>query len=213
MLWCSRMFTIKRPTFSPTQFRDGGRCSKREASDWWLCGDTIMFGPAHRSELIQARVPRSAAQCLSWAYKSPQPGMFWKRELMQSGFDEKWLYDFDHDLYVRLLLEGHKCAHLSLPVAAYRWHAVSKTMTQASAFDEEFDRSAEHYENQLRGSDRRWCRATRYLRRSYSASDSGNSLQGARWLLRALLTHPESLTKRPFWGCVHHLSKGFMQND
>ena len=174
----------------------------------WLCGDTIMFGPGHRSELIQARVPRSAAQCLSWAYKSPQPGMFWKRELMQSGFDEKWLYDFDHDLYVRLLLEGHKCEHLSLPVAAYRWHAVSKTMTQASAFDEEFDRSAEHYENRLQGAGRRWCRATRFMRQSYKASAAGNTAEGGRLLLRALLIYPEGLASRPFWGSLRQLSKG-----
>ena len=173
----------------------------------WLCGDTIMFGPGHRSELIQARVPRSAAQCLSWVYKSPQPGMFWKRELMQSGFDEKWLYDFDHDLYVRLLLEGHKCAHLPLPVAAYRWHAVSKSTTQASAFDEEFDHSAEYYENRLRGADRRWCRATRFMRQSYKASAAGKTGEGGRLLLRALLIYPEGLASRPFWGSLRQLSK------
>src|SRR5687768_8922387 len=46
----------------------------------WLCGDTIMFGTGHKSELVRARVPRSAAQCLAWAYRSPQPGMFWRRE-------------------------------------------------------------------------------------------------------------------------------------
>lgn len=173
----------------------------------WLCGDTIMFGPGHRSELIQARVPRSAAQCLSWSYKSPQPGMFWKRELLQSGFDEEWPYDFDHDLYVRLLLAGQTCEHLSLPVAAYRLHAASKTVAEGYRQDEEFDRSAEHYENQLRGSDRRWCRATRWLRQSYKASSAGRTAEAGRLLMRALLIYPEGLTSKPFWGCVRHLSK------
>ncbi|HXM36707.1 MAG TPA: glycosyltransferase family 2 protein, partial [Pyrinomonadaceae bacterium] len=62
----------------------------------WVCGDTLMFGEGHKTELIRAVVPASAAHCLSWAYKAPQPGHFWKRELVQKfGFDEKWSYDFD----------------------------------------------------------------------------------------------------------------------
>jgi glycosyltransferase involved in cell wall biosynthesis len=173
----------------------------------WLCGDTIMFGPGHRSELIKTRVPRSAAHCLSWAYKAAQPGMFWKRQLMGSGFDESWLYDFDHDLYVRLLLAGHQCQHLSLPVAAYRWHAISKTMSDRSLFDEEFDRSAEHFEDRLTGSDRRWCRSTRLLRQSYNASSAGQMADARRLLIQALMTYPEGLTTKLFWGCVRQLSR------
>lgn len=173
----------------------------------WLCGDTILFGPGHRSELVQTRIPRSAAQCLSWAYKAPQPGMFWKRELMGSGFDENWLYDFDHDLYVRLLLAGYECEHLSLPVAAYRWHPSSKTMADGNRFDEEFDRSAEHYESQLWGADRRWCRSTRLLRQSYSASSAGQMAVARKRLFEALVTYPEGLAGRSFWGCLRQLSK------
>ena len=174
----------------------------------WLCGDTLMFGEGHATQLVRAVVPRSAAHALSWAYKAPQPGMFWRRALVGEGFDERWRYDFDHDLYVRLLLDGHRCEHLPVPVAGYRLHAASKTVADARHFDEEFDRSAELYEHRLRGSDRRWCRATRYLRRSYAASEAGDRRGGARWLLRALATHPESLAARPFWGCFRRLAAG-----
>jgi len=173
----------------------------------WLCGDTIMFGPGHKSELIQARVPASAAHCLSWAYKAPQPGMFWKRSLMENGFDESWRYDFDHDLYVRLLLKGYRCEHLSLPVAAYRWHAISKTMSDRNLFDEEFDRSAEHYEGSLQGSDRRWVRSTRLLRQSYLASGEGRISEARKLLTQAALTYPEGLASKLFWGCVRQLSR------
>lgn len=172
----------------------------------WLCGDTIMFGEGHETKLIRAVVPKSAAHCLSWAYKAPQPGHFWKRELVQAGFDEQWPYDFDHDMYVRLLLSGHKCEYLPLPFAAYRLHATSKTVAENHRQIAEFEQSAEFYEGQLRGSDRRWCRATRFLRRSYAASEMGNRLEGARWLLFALLTHPEGLGQRPFWGCLRRLA-------
>lgn len=172
----------------------------------WVCGDTIMFGEDNATELIRAVVPKSAAHCLSWAYKAPQPGHFWKLDLLKDGFDEAWPYDFDHDLYVRLLLAGHRCEHIPLPFAAYRLHAVSKTVAEGHHQIAEFERSAEVYENHLKGADRRWCRATRFLRLSYAASESGRKKEGARWLLRALSTYPESLVSGAFWGCLRKLA-------
>ncbi|HEX3142360.1 MAG TPA: glycosyltransferase family 2 protein [Pyrinomonadaceae bacterium] len=174
----------------------------------WICGDTKMFGEGHATDIIHAVVPKSAAHCLSWAYKAPQPGHFWKRELLGDGFDEAWRYDFDHDLYVRLLLAGHRCEHVPALFAGYRLHAASKTVAEQNGFDEEFDRSSELYEDRLHGADRRWCRSTRFLRRSYAASESGDKSEGARWLMRALTTYPEGLMKRSFWGCLRKLANG-----
>jgi glycosyltransferase involved in cell wall biosynthesis len=171
----------------------------------WVCGDTVMFGAGHETKVINAVVPLSAAHCLSWAYRAPQPGHFWRRELVKDGFQECWPYDFDHDLYVRLLLTGHKCEHLPLPMAGYRLHEVSKTIAEGHRQTEEFDRIAEFYEPQLRGADQRWCRATRFLRLSYAASEAGRKSEAANWLMRALATHPESLLNRPFWGCLRRL--------
>jgi len=172
----------------------------------WVCGDTLMFGIGHQTEMIRAVVPRSAAQCLSWAYKAPQPGHFWKRALVQQfGFDEKWPYDFDHDMYVRALLAGHICEYVPLPFAGYRLHTASKTVAENDRQIAEFERSAEVYEGQLEGSGRRWCRATRYLRRSFAASEAGRKSEGVRWLMRALVTYPEGLKDRPFWGCLRRV--------
>jgi len=172
----------------------------------WVCGDTVMFGEGCQTNLVRANVPKSAAQCLSWAYRAPQPGHFWKRNLVQDGFDEAWPYDFDHDMYVRLLLAGHKCSHIALPFAAYRLHPVSKTVAEGHHQIAEFDLSAEVYESRLSGADRRWCRSTRFLRLSFAASETGKTKEGMRWLLRALVTYPEGLAKRPFWGCLHKLT-------
>ncbi|HEY0385530.1 MAG TPA: glycosyltransferase family 2 protein [Pyrinomonadaceae bacterium] len=172
----------------------------------WLCGETLMFGDKdHRTELLKTEVPKSAAHALSWAYLAPQPGMFWRRELVQPGFDEKWNYVFDHELYVRLLLAGHRCEHLDVPVAAYRLHGTSKTVAEPDGFDREFDAIADIYESQLRGAGRRWCAATSSLRRSYFASQRGRVPEAGRWLLKALLTHPTSVCRRPFWGCTRQL--------
>ncbi len=172
----------------------------------WLCGDTIMFGEGHSTGIVHSVVPRSAAHCLSWAYEAPQPGHFWKKKLIeQFKFDEAWPYDFDHDLYVRLLLAGYSCKYVPLPFAAYRLHQVSKTVAEGDRQIAEFELSAEVYENKLHGSDQRWCRATRYLRKSYAASQAGERREGARWLLRALGVYPEAVTARPFWGCFRQV--------
>ena len=178
----------------------------------WLCGDTLMFGEggaaAGQTSLVRADVPRTAAHALSWAYKAPQPGMFWRRELLRDGFAERWRYCFDHELYVRLLLAGHACEHLPLPVAAYRLHATSKTVAEGELFDREFDEIAEIYEPRLRGAGRRWCAATRHLRHSFAASRRGDRREAFGGLLRALFVHPESLTGRPFWGCFRRALRG-----
>ena len=166
-----------------------------------------MFGHGHETQLIRSDVPLSAAHCLSWAYRAPQPGHFWRTELVKSGFEERWNYDFDHDMYVRLLLEGYKCEYLPLPMAAYRLHEVSKTVAEGHRQLEEFDRIAEFYEPQLHGVDQRWCRATRFLRLSYAASEAGRKSEAASWLMRALATHPEGLLNRPFWGCLRQYER------
>jgi len=174
----------------------------------WLCGDTLMFSEGRKDVLVSAEVPQSAAHALSWAYKAPQPGMFWKRELLREGFDDRWRYCFDHELYVRLLLAGHECHHLAATLAAYRLHATSKTVAEGALFDSEFDQIAEIYEPKLAGGARRWCAATRLLRSSFAASQAGHRGPAARDLGHALLIHPEGIAGRNFWGCFRQLLRG-----
>jgi glycosyltransferase involved in cell wall biosynthesis len=171
----------------------------------WLCGDTMFFG-AGETYLHRAVVPQSAAHALCWAYKAPQPGMFWKRPLMAGGFAEQWRYCFDHELYVRQLLAGHRCEYLAVPLAAYRLHDTSKTVAEGSRFDAEFDSIAAQYEPQLTGADRRWCAATRLYRQSCEASQEGRKSAGLKTLLHSVLTYPEGLLARPFWGCLRKIA-------
>ncbi len=192
--------------YLPSTFATVAEHFDQHSESEWVCGDTIIFGEGRADELIETVVPKSAAHCLSWAYTAAQPGHFWKRELVAGGFDESWPYDFDHDLYVRLLLAGHKCEHIPQAFARYRLHDASKTVAENHRQIAEFERSAEVYENRLEGADRRRCRATRFLRRSYAASEAGDKKEGVRWLMRALATHPESLAHRPFWGCLRKLA-------
>jgi len=191
--------------YLPGAFAAAMNVFREEPECQWLCGDTVMFGEEHRTHLIEANVPKSAAHCLSWAFKAPQPGMFWRAPLMKRMFDERWPYVFDCDLYTRLLLEGFTCRHLSVPLAKYRLHPGSKTVAEGDRMTSEFDALAEHYMNQLHGADRRWCRATQWMRRSVEASARGDRFGAAALLGRALVLHPEGLASRTFWGTLHRL--------
>ncbi|MFN0084187.1 MAG: glycosyltransferase family 2 protein [Blastocatellia bacterium] len=176
----------------------------------WLCGDTLFFGEGHPTRLFEAVVPASAGQALSWAAHAPQPGMFWRRRVLAGeirGFDESLNYCFDHEFYVRLLLAGFHCEHLPLPLAAYRLHAESKTVSSADSFDREFDEIARRYETRLTGRERRWTKSTRIFRESYSASTSGEARRAVRLLLDAARIYPESLSTRLFWGCLRRFLK------
>src|ERR1044071_5288346 len=78
-------------------------------------------------------------------------------------------------MYARLLIQGHKCEHLPVPVAAYRYHPESKTVAEGDLFDHEFDEITEMYQKQLKGAERRWTMGTLLLRRSYQASQTGDT--------------------------------------
>ena len=173
----------------------------------WLCGETILFGPNHPTTLSPTRVPKSAAHALSWDYTAPQPGMFWKRGIVQAGFQERWRYCFDNELYARLLIHGHKCEHLPVPLAAYRLHAESKTVAEGKLFDDEFDAITEMYLKELKGNKRRWTAATLLLRRSYQASETGDTKASLKHLLRSLMVHPEGIASRQFWGSFRRALK------
>ena len=175
----------------------------------WICGDTLIFGEGYKTELFKAIVPESAVHALTWQAHAPQPGMFWRRELLIDGFDESYNYCFDHDLYVKLLLKNYKCHHLSLPLAAYRLHENSKTVADNEKFNREFDLIAEKYESELRWKDRRLSQAIRSIRRSYLSSARGDKTQALRWLVKSIILTPEVIFCRPFWGSLKQLTSPY----
>ena len=193
--------------YLPGAFRAVTEYFREHPACEWLCGETLLFGTERQTILAPTRVPESAAHALSWAYVAAQPGMFWKREIVKDGFQERWRYCFDNEMYARLLIRGHKCEHLMVPVAAYRYHPESKSVAEGELFDHEFDEITEMYQKELKGAERRWTLGTLLLRRSYQASQTGDAKASARYLLRSLLVHPEGIISRPFWGCFRRTLK------
>lgn len=66
----------------------------------------------------------------------PQPSAFWRREVTEAIglFDDGLHYAMDRDYWVRMLLAGCSLAYLDRPLAAFRFHAESKTVSQAHRF-------------------------------------------------------------------------------
>jgi glycosyltransferase involved in cell wall biosynthesis len=168
----------------------------------WLCGDTIFFGEGQPTSLFRAKVPTRPVDALTWEAHAPQPGMFWRRKGGPISFDASFNYCFDHDLYVRLLLEGRRCHHLAAPLAAYRLHAASKTVSEADRFEREFDLIAARYRERLSAAERRRVEATGSLRRSYQAGMAGDWRRGLAGLWRATWQDPTGVARRAWWGTL-----------
>lgn len=172
----------------------------------WACGDMIFVDVGGRATLSpRTIVPRSAAQCLSRRYFAQQQAMFWRRGALGGGFEERWRYCFDFELFVRLLLAGHKCEYLPLRLAAMRLHPDSKTVGEAQDFEYEVFRMSKGYFGRITASECRSCRHTHLLKRSYEAADGR---EAAAHLARALLAYPECVKTRWFWGCLRRVLKG-----
>jgi len=174
----------------------------------WVCGDTLRFGDGLRkTSPPRTDVPRSLSHCLSRRYAAQQQAMFWRRESLGDGFSEERRYAFDLELYLRLLLAGVSCEYLPRPLAGFRLHSSSKTVSESDPFEEEVFEVSKLYLEHAGWFGRRSCVATHWLCRSYAASEAGDSRAAADFLLRALVKYPEGVGSRWFWGCLRRVLK------
>lgn len=65
-----------------------------------------------------------------------QPGVFWRRELSRKAgfFTEEMHFLFDHEYWVRFLLNGARPVNLEAPIANFRIHLGSKTYSKQYLF-------------------------------------------------------------------------------
>lgn len=176
---------------------------RRSPASTWVCGEMIFVDGGGRTvSSPQTIIPQSAGQCLSRRYFAQQQAMFWRREALGGGFEERWRYCFDFELFVRLLLAGHGCEHLPLRLAAMRLHPDSKTVGEARRFEDEVFRMSKGYFGRITPSERRSCTHTHLLKQSYEA---GDGREAVRYLVRALFTYPECVKSRWFWGCLRRV--------
>jgi glycosyltransferase involved in cell wall biosynthesis len=171
----------------------------------WICGDVIFFGGGQPTMSPKTVLPSAPAAWLARQHFAPQPGMFWRRELLRDGFDERFRYCFDFELFLRLLFSGHKCEHLPLALASFRLHETSKTIAEAEQFEDEVLRMSREYFEHVAWAAKRACFATHHFRKSYEASLAGDLRDSARHLARAVWNQPRAVLNRSFWGCLRQL--------
>jgi glycosyltransferase involved in cell wall biosynthesis len=174
----------------------------------WVCGDVMFFGEAQPTIRPKVMLPGSPEAWLTRRHFAPQPGMFWRRELLRDGFDERFRYCFDFEMFLRLVFAGHKCEHLPNAVASFRLHTASKTVAESSAFEDEVLRMSREYFDRAAWSARRECFATHHFRKSYDASLAGDRGVSARHLAHAVWERPGAVADRYFWGCLRQLLRG-----
>ena len=185
----------------------------------WVAGGVIGFGSEEMQvhEWHRPKVPATLLDCLTSRFQAAQPGHVWSREMLASvgGFDESFRYLFDINLYASLLARGERCVPLDRPLAGYRFHASSKTVSEGSLFEAEWDRIRDRFVPTLPLHQRIVARHRLAMRRSGARYTQAAREQaaGRRGEARATFTsafssYPPSLLSRSGLGCVRRLFLG-----
>jgi len=81
-----------------------------------------------------------------------QPAMWLRRDLVATcGLDDSFHFFFDMELYIRYLAIFSEVTYRDAVVAGFRHHAGSKTVSQAAAFQVEYERALKKLENHPAG--------------------------------------------------------------
>ncbi|MBK7907014.1 MAG: glycosyltransferase [Gemmatimonadetes bacterium] len=185
----------------------------------WIAGGVVGFGsaemPVHEWHL--PTVPRGMLDLLSSRFQMAQPGHIWSRALVQQvgGFDESLRYLFDINLYAALIAHGVTCEALDRPVAAYRFHATSKTVAEGSLFEKEWDIIRARYMTSLAPLDRLRAshrigllKAQALVTEAAALADAGDGAAARAGFAHAVRRHPGVLLTRAGAGCARRLLRG-----
>jgi len=207
--------------YLPGAFNAVAQAFEQDRDLEWLAGGWLMFGEEslyeNKNWWHMPWVPVDAAAAIHFNYMASQPAHFWKRETVEriGGFDEQYAYCFDHELYLRLLLDGRRCRRLDRPLAAYRLHKSSKTVLTTEwggepkmIHDRYIDKIPRH---RVRGEARR-AEHTRRFDKCYNDFQKAillcrNEKRWAAWqvFLGALKSYPRSLVTGAAMGCARRL--------
>jgi glycosyltransferase involved in cell wall biosynthesis len=167
-----------------------------------------------------ARQRHTAASWLSGKSYVHQPGAFWSRQAFDDagGLDVSYRYLFDRKFFLALYARGYRFSYYSgPPVSRFRWHSDSKTFTERSmGFVAETDRLAREMgkvfaragligRDELRDILAGRAQIAMSLARRFLLDDGTHTRARLRIFRRLLISHPEALLNRFFWGMVFDL--------
>ncbi len=165
----------------------------------WLVGQVRYLLDGSKGQLVPQL---DGSKFADWFVSCPisQPGCFWSAELHREmgPFREDFHFFFDYEFWLRFrFIKMIKPATINQPIAIYRLHPQSKTMSESSAFAQEGNTIREHYKSLLSRGQRRWLwvvqrnhRARMHGSRAISLIRRKQYIPAARHLLTAFFTWP-----------------------
>lgn len=138
---------------------------RHPACRWFAGGVTVLTEPGGERSYS---CPDPSAGRLGWFQRARfgQPASFWKRELLDryGPLDEKYHYCMDYDFFLRLLAHNEQWQAIDCPLAVFRRHCTSKTISQPGAFTAEEDEILRKYASMLPPSEAKRARRIGRLR-------------------------------------------------
>jgi hypothetical protein len=189
-----------------------GRRFAADPAVMWLSGgvdDVDVHGVFHKRH---PAAPTPLVQALGRKdYGYFQPGMFWRRALVEKvgPLDVKLNCAFDQDFWLRSLLAGFTLTAIPEPVACFRVHGGSKTGGLSPKVIAEDWEMLARYGGRLAPGERpqaeRWLReyeAGYLVDATYSLLQAGQRWQALRYLARTIRLAPMVRPQRVWWGAL-----------
>ncbi len=127
-------------TYHPNALLTAGETFSKSTEVRWLGG--IVDDCHADGRFLKRHLPAGANLTESLGRRAPgyhQPGMFWRRAVLdQIGYlDSSLNYVFVHEFWVRSAMAGLQMTVLNQPIANFRLHSMSKTVSRHPLFLEE----------------------------------------------------------------------------
>jgi glycosyltransferase involved in cell wall biosynthesis len=176
-----------------------GEAFAQDADLRWLCGPIVKFGGNRSPELLAWQAPEGKADYLR-PFASPiqQQGAFWHRSVWDriGPFDETLRYAFDCEYWLRMVEAGYWAQWVQYPLAGYRLHGISKTVSEKKPFLDEIERVQRSYDGLFTSRDRRRYRWQKLLEDVENLVRQGRRVEALRVWVHAALVSPHWLVSR-----------------
>jgi glycosyltransferase involved in cell wall biosynthesis len=198
--------------YHPGALVAAGRRFAADPAVMWVSGavdDVDVEGVFHKRHPAAATPLACALGRKDYGYF--QPGMFWRRALVEKvgSLDVKLNCAFDQDFWLRSLLAGYVLTPLPEPVACFRVHGASKTGGLSPKVIAEDWAMFARYGDRLSAAERRQAEAwlTEYeasylVDATYSLLQAGKRREALAYLLSKIRLAPRVHPHRIWWGAL-----------
>lgn len=183
----------------------------------WVVGQVRYLDATGRTWPLPAYPEQSVAE---WFLHCPipQPGSFWHADLHEAvgPFRENLRYFFDYEFWMRIRFGLNQRRHIiDTPLAVYRLHDASKTVSQNDAFTAEARQIRGEFVGQLSARDRMKVKVALYRRWACHFGSiakarfaAGDRVGGATMMIKGVLCWPPLLVDQRMTGALRRVLSG-----